>query len=151
MHPLPGKLNEPRIVKIEERDFEAIRVFLQNAGASLSSFRYFSTRSADALRSHLVTALFYLEDVPVGYGHLDREGDKIWLGIAVTENMVGRGIGTYIMRFLIDHARVASIKRISLSVDESNTGAISLYKKFGFVPMSQLKPDVLLMKWEEIA
>ena len=44
----------------------------------------------------------------------------------------GRGIGTDLIRAMLAAARTFGLHRIELTVGENNTGAIELYKKFGF-------------------
>lgn len=56
------------------------------------------------------------------------------LTIAVHEGYQGRGIGKRLLMHLIDWARASpKIDRIELRVRSSNTNAIALYKKLGFV------------------
>jgi len=44
----------------------------------------------------------------------------------------GRGIGTDLVRSMLDAARSAGLRRIELTVRENNTGAIRPCKKVGF-------------------
>jgi hypothetical protein len=73
-----------------------------------------------------------VEDTPIGYGHLDKEGDKTWLGVAVISRMRGKGFGERILFYLINRAKSMCLDKIHLSVDIINEGAIALYKKYGF-------------------
>jgi len=73
------------------------------------------------------------DEEPVAYGHLDKEGDTIWLGVAVIEAYLGLGLGVLVMKKLTDFAKENNIPVIKLSVDNNNSSAISLYKKLGFV------------------
>lgn len=106
--------------------------FLASCGTSLESFRYFSSRPLAEVRKHLVSLLAFEEEVPVAYGHLDSEGDSVWLGICVAESHCGQGYGGLMMEELIRQARLLDISSIRLSVDRINVGAIHLYEKFGF-------------------
>ncbi len=72
------------------------------------------------------------EDAPVAYGHLDPEGGKIWLGVAVSSHMRGKGVGKMVMRDLISFARKNELLPISLSVDVDNIPARTLYESMGF-------------------
>ncbi len=74
---------------------------------------------------------------PVGYGHLDREGGKVWLGTAVAETEKGKGIGRMIMQRLMEEGRKGHAGKITLAVDNDNGPAIALYKKFGFTLKKQ--------------
>jgi ribosomal protein S18 acetylase RimI-like enzyme len=91
------------------------------------NFRYFDKRNYDSINNHKYTCLYIVDDVYVGYGHIDTEEDKNWLGIFVSERYRGRGLGKLIMDDLL------SIENdIYLTVDVDNIGAINLYKKKGF-------------------
>ncbi|KAB8135806.1 GNAT family N-acetyltransferase [Gracilibacillus oryzae] len=65
-----------------------------------------------------------------GYGYVDSQTPE--LGIAVTREVRGRGLGTLLMESMIEHARKEGFKSISLSVDQENNCAIHVYKKLGF-------------------
>lgn len=123
------------IRSITAQDSAELQKFLKGAGSSLSSFRYFSSRDLNILDNHIVTLLYYSCERgkvnPSGYAHLDKEGNIIWLGICVTEECKGQGIGTLLMEELV---KIADEKQLSLrlSVDSDNLLAIKLYKKFGF-------------------
>ncbi len=54
------------------------------------------------------------------------------LDIAVTPEMQMKGIGTYLVDYVINKYSVAGIKYFFLEVRVSNLKAIRLYKKFGF-------------------
>ena len=85
------------------------------------------------IRNHIYTCLYYLDDECVGYGHLDKEDDKIWLGILVSDSKKGKKIGDEIMDDLISKTN----SDISLSVDIDNLPAYKLYEKKGFVTISR--------------
>lgn len=65
-----------------------------------------------------------------GYGYVDNETPE--LGIAVTNEVRGNGIGHLLMERLIETASRDGYTSLSLSVDPNNTQAVQLYKKFGF-------------------
>jgi ribosomal protein S18 acetylase RimI-like enzyme len=60
------------------------------------------------------------------------------LGVAVAEHARGRGIGTALMTEALRWARSIGVDKIVLSVYPHNTGAIALYRKFGFVEEGRL-------------
>ena len=96
-------------------------------GDSSNLFRYYNTRNVKVIENHMTT--FLLFDGPsVGYGHLDVEDDKVWLGICVKEKCRGKGYGKKIMERLVD----SHDGDIHLSVDKDNEPAINLYKFFSF-------------------
>lgn len=71
-------------------------------------------------------------DTPIGYGHLDPEGNKVWLGICVSDKWQGKGIGKLMMNRLIDEAKIQYLPALYLTVDAKNIAAIKLYQQFGF-------------------
>ena len=122
------------IQKINEHTISYIKDFIDQMGSSSKSFRYYKTRKPeDVIADHVLTTML-LQPVleykysPVGYGHLDREGDTIWLGICVKENERGKGYGRMIMEELTS----SYSGDIALTVDKDNIGAIKLYKDFSF-------------------
>jgi putative acetyltransferase len=57
-----------------------------------------------------------------------------WLGMTVSADWQGRGIGSLLMKALLDWADSwAGLLRIELTVYTDNTRAIALYERFGFV------------------
>jgi ribosomal-protein-alanine N-acetyltransferase len=52
--------------------------------------------------------------------------------VALRPQFRGRGIGTALMRHVLDEARSLGAKRATLEVRASNTGAIRLYERLGF-------------------
>jgi GNAT superfamily N-acetyltransferase len=123
-----------------------LNLFLKNAGDSLNTFRYFSSRDIFVLNNHLITVMVYEDELPVGYGHLDKDGETIWLGICVCQNKKGKGYGKLVMNRLIEEAVLNKISSLKLTVDSINKEAIMLYKKFAFKNCNEVKPGVLLME-----
>jgi ribosomal protein S18 acetylase RimI-like enzyme len=120
------------VVKIDEKNNYLINDFLSNAGSSLDSFRYFAKRPLSIISNHICTFLFIKNNIPICYGHLDKDEDIIWLGIAVIEKEKGNGLGKKMMAQLIQTAKEQNIPSIHLTVDTTNENAIKLYEKFGF-------------------
>lgn len=91
------------------------------------SFRYFQSRSIEAIKNHLVTLVVTYNGDIVGYGHIDFE--KVhWIGICVLEKYQGQGYGSLIMKTLMGYTQ----NTLYLTVDKSNKKAINLYTKYGF-------------------
>jgi RimJ/RimL family protein N-acetyltransferase len=122
-----------QIVRVDRANIELLRAFISRMGKSSSRFRYFRSRPVDIIGQHIVT-LIGLDDagVPTAYGHLDRENGIVWLGLCVIEGCTGRGHGREMIGRLLAEAVNAGVSSISLSVDQDNHAAISLYKRFGF-------------------
>ena len=66
-----------------------------------------------------------------GYGFVDNRTPE--LGIAVTQEVRGLGIGTLLMKKIIQHASEDGYKSLSLSVDPENTSAVYIYRQLGFI------------------
>jgi ribosomal protein S18 acetylase RimI-like enzyme len=64
-----------------------------------------------------------------GYGYVNDETPE--LGLAVLSKYRGQGIGTALIKSLLEQGKTMGIKAISLSVDPNNP-AMNLYKRFGF-------------------
>jgi len=107
---------------------ELVKEFFTQNSSITNLFRYYTKRPYNVIKDHLYTALYFFDQTCVGYGHLDKDKDTIWLGLAVTPYEQSKGIGTKIMEDLLAKRSY----QITLSVDRSNTKAIKLYKKFKF-------------------
>lgn len=70
----------------------------------------------------------------VGYiGFWDIDFDIHLLTLAVQKEYRKRGIGSYLIEFVIAYAKEHLSKKIFLEVSVENIPAINLYKKYGFV------------------
>ncbi|WP_445486629.1 GNAT family N-acetyltransferase [Niallia sp. 03133] len=65
-----------------------------------------------------------------GYGFIDEITPE--LGIAIMKNARGLGIGTELMKKIIEEAKKDCYPSLSLSVDPENEQAVQIYKKLGF-------------------
>jgi GNAT superfamily N-acetyltransferase len=78
---------------------------------------------------------------PVGFAYLLVEGTKggqglmAFLGIGVSDRYRGKGIGTDLVRSLMELAKEWNVKRVFLDVFVDNPKAIALYVKSGFRPV----------------
>ncbi|MBW7835268.1 MAG: GNAT family N-acetyltransferase [Sphingomonadales bacterium] len=127
-------------------DIAMLGKFLNLAGSSLQSFRYFSTRNLDIIRNHVATILLFLNEEPIGYGHLDKDGKNIWLGICIAEAYRGKGLGTVLIKKLIEIAKLRGVSELSLRVDRDNINAITLYKSNKFIIAPDDNDKSYLMK-----
>lgn len=119
--------------KINFSDVYLINKFLGTMKEGKTTFRYFENRSLEVIKNHLITVLLVNDNLPIAYGHLDKEDNDVWLGIAVSDNYRGKGYGEKMLKYLIKYAKVKNIQQIKLSVDNNNIPAINLYKKYGFI------------------
>lgn len=112
---------------------ELLASFLKDAGNSLKTFRYFEKRNLNVIKNHIVTCLGIDSDLPIAYGHLDKDdNDKIWLGICVKWTERGKGYGKQMMDWLIKYIKINKLREIYLAVDTNNLQAIKMYKKYNF-------------------
>jgi len=72
--------------------------------------------------------------------------------VAVTPRVRGRGLGTFLLRRVIDVARARGIETVYLEVRPSNAAAVRLYHAFGFQEVGlrkgyydQPREDALIM------
>jgi len=77
-------------------------------------------------------------------GGRSRERHKSDIGIGVAKSHWGKGIGSLLMEKIIEESKNNSISKITLTVNEGNTRAIKLYKKYGFEVEGIHKNDMLI-------
>ncbi|MDS0526005.1 GNAT family N-acetyltransferase [Clostridium sp. SHJSY1] len=73
--------------------------------------------------------------------NLSRFRHKAEFGICILKEYWGFGMGKILIENILEFAKSADIKKVSLYVVETNTKAIELYKKYGFVEEGILKKD----------
>jgi ribosomal protein S18 acetylase RimI-like enzyme len=61
------------------------------------------------------------------------------LGMGLIPEYRGRGVGTKLLSSVLDHAKRSGLEKIELYVYTSNTPAIALYRKFGFLEEGIIK------------
>ncbi|HZJ76208.1 MAG TPA: ribosomal protein S18-alanine N-acetyltransferase [Oscillospiraceae bacterium] len=77
----------------------------------------------------------------VGYGGLWLIMDEAHItNIAIHPEYRGKGIGKKLVKGLIEETSKINIYKITLEVRRSNTAALALYRKFGFVPCG-IRPE----------
>ncbi|MCS4473599.1 GNAT family N-acetyltransferase [Clostridium botulinum] len=72
---------------------------------------------------------------------LSRFRHKAEFGICISKEYWGYGIGRVLLENILMWADVVGIEKISLTVVQTNTRAIQLYKKYGFVEEGLLIKD----------
>ena len=123
---------------IQEENIDLVKNFLLELGKGVESFRYFEKRPVEIVLGHLLAVVLTDEaNNPVAYGHLDREGGNLWLGVAVAEKAQGLGLGKKMMDYLINYARSKKERSIKLTVDKTNVRAIKLYELYNFVCIAE--------------
>ena len=135
------------MISIDNSNRHLVETFLSIAGNTLNSFRYFSRRTLSALDNHICTFLFLDDSLPVCYGHLDKERDIVWLGIAVAEKYQGKGLGKLMLQTLLQHGHDNNVSTIYLTVDKNNLNARNLYEKYRFVLVEYLNENIVKYKY----
>lgn len=120
-------------LRINEAQLGLLEHFLTKLGDGAGTFRYFAKRPAAIVLTHLYAGLLLDNDEPVAYGHLEKDGETLWLGIAVAQQQRGRGIGRQLLSHLLTVAKELNEPMVCLTVDKTNQSAIKLYEKQGFV------------------
>lgn len=59
----------------------------------------------------------------------------------------GRGIGTALLKMLIDEMKEKGIKGVSLSVDPGNLAAVKLYQRFGFEKVGMFDTSITMVAY----
>ncbi len=139
-------MDDIQFKKIGNQDLKLIETFLSVAGSSLNSFRYFNKRPLTVISNHIATVLLIKDNVPIGYGHLDKDSESVWLGVAISELMKGRGYGKMLIEYLLKIAKENKVNEVKLSVDRNNKDAIRLYGYFGFITTDNTNHNTQFMK-----
>jgi len=96
------------------------------------------------------TALFLLVEIDgkiVGSVSLDRSyliklNHIVTFGITILKEYCGLGIGSLLMKKVIEWTKSNGVEKIELEVFGNNTSAIMLYKKFGFVEEGRKRKNI---------
>lgn len=121
-----------QFTRINSSNTHLLEKFVSSAGRSLETFRYFASRPFSIVKNHVCTWVIVEGGQVEAYGHLDKEGDTVWLGIAVAEHAKGKGFGKKMMQRLMESALALGLPKVKLSVDHVNAAAIRLYLDSGF-------------------
>jgi ribosomal protein S18 acetylase RimI-like enzyme len=81
------------------------------------------------------------ETEEIGYGHIDYENNKYWLGICILDKFCGNGYGKIIMNYLINYfdENISNNEPLYLCVHTNNISALKLYEKFNFKIVDEIK------------
>lgn len=134
------------IVHISPETPDDVIQFLKNPMPP--SFRYFNKRGIDILHNHLCTVVYKDNNIPVGYAHIDYDTSTLrhFIGVCILDMYQKKGIGSILINHICDHALQLGIERLYLTVDNNNTHAIYLYKKFGFQLLEHMDTISLYMR-----
>jgi len=132
------------LIQIGPGEKELLRVFVEKLSRSSNAFRYFSSRPLDTIQNHVLTLGYMMEGEIIAYGHLDKDGPNIWLGLAVLSEFRKKGLGKSMLQELLRQGRSMSLGTIKLSVDKDNLAAYALYVNNGFGLLDE-KPAYYIM------
>jgi hypothetical protein len=102
----------------------------------LPTFRYFINHDIDYIKKYHYKTILYIEnEIAIGYAHIDYDiiNNKYWIGICVLSNYCGKGIGTKLIKQIIDYFNNAHFDNLHLTVDKTNIIAYKLYLKNNFI------------------
>ncbi|MDE6189861.1 MAG: GNAT family N-acetyltransferase [Clostridia bacterium] len=73
--------------------------------------------------------------------------------LSVEETFRGKGVGSFLMEDMINCSKLRNLSALTLEVNENNTAAINLYRKFGFTvegnrPKFYNGKDAALIMWK---
>jgi hypothetical protein len=123
-------------------DLEEVKKFILSNPNGCKNFRYFQKRDFSVIKNHIFTCLYYSNENVIGYGHLDYEDGKIWLGIIISDNNKSKGFGNIIIDDLISKTK----KPIYLSVDKDNEIAQRLYKNKKFIIFKENNKNIIMIR-----
>ena len=88
---------------------------------------------ADCLRSNYICRVIEYDNTIVGYGIMScGAGEAHILNICIDPTFRSKGIGTMLVSYLLQNARLAGAESIFLEVRPSNLSALKLYGSLGF-------------------
>ena len=76
------------------------------------------------------------------YGHIDDQTPS--LAISLYKEYRNRGLGTQLMRRMLEKLRADGYKSVSLSVQKANY-ALQMYRNAGFIPISDHGDELLMV------
>ncbi|VXC01648.1 GNAT family N-acetyltransferase [Exiguobacterium sp. 8H] len=75
---------------------------------------------------------------------LARKSHTVEFGVGILQAHWGLGLGSAILRYVLDWARTERLHKVTLSVIETNKKAIALYERYGFEVEGRLRDDKLI-------
>ncbi|MEZ8990600.1 GNAT family N-acetyltransferase [Vibrio breoganii] len=91
----------------------------------------------DGLDEEAVHALVYDNDEPIATGRMLEDGHIGRIAVLISHR--GKGLGTSIMKALVDEARLRSFSRVYLG---AQVHALDFYQKLGFEPIGERYEEV---------
>jgi ribosomal protein S18 acetylase RimI-like enzyme len=117
-------------IKSLENNLNLLETFIKQKHPSL--FRYYNSRSIEAIKNHKLTVICVVNNNPIAYGHIDNANEVNWIGLCVLDEFQGKGYGKHILLYLLEYIKTNNIENVQLSVDIDNYKAKNLYLKYSF-------------------
>lgn len=144
------------IVSLKEEDIDQVLEIENLSFLDPWTRRMYLSEIREKSDSYFITAK--LGEKIIGYGGFWLVVDEMHLvNIAVHPNFRRQGVGTQIMKYLLNLAKQLGAKRATLEVRVSNVAAQKFYAKFGFIAValrkkyySNNKEDALIMWLTEL-
>jgi len=101
-------------------------------------FNFTTEQEAEYIEKAALFLVAEVEGKIVGSATLDRStlsklNHIVTFGITISKAYCGQGIGSLLMKKVIEWSELKGVEKIDLEVFENNTSGIALYKKFGFL------------------
>ncbi|MCF6224091.1 MAG: GNAT family N-acetyltransferase [Flavobacteriaceae bacterium] len=85
----------------------------------------------------------YIDDISVGYFSFIKRDTSLFLSkIYVLKKYRGKGVGKFMMDFVLQKAMQLNLISIVLTVNKENKNSIEAYEKMGFQNMGSLVADI---------
>jgi len=135
-----------RIIPIAEEHIESFRMVLDSVARERRYLSFLEAPSPEEVRAFVLGNIrkghpqfvALVEGRVVGWCDVlpinrPTQAHSGVLGIGITSEYRGRGIGTALMQATLEEAKAVGLTRLELTVREDNKHAIALYERLGFV------------------
>jgi [ribosomal protein S18]-alanine N-acetyltransferase len=124
----------PRLRAMTPQDLDAVMALEQ----SVYSFAWSRGNFSDSLQAGYWMHTLTCGDALVGYGVMQRGvGESHLLNITVAPDWQGQGHGLMLLDAMTAHARERGDAQLWLEVRPSNSRALAVYARYGFVQVGQ--------------
>ena len=91
-------------------------------------------------QQNIIFRVMLLDDEVIGYYSFQKVFEEGYINnIAIKREYQGKGYGKKLFEDLIERAQRFEVKALTLEVEDDNTRAINLYKKYGFIEEGRRK------------
>lgn len=126
-----------QILPMEKKDAEALNILDRQVFSVPWSQKSFEDESENKLAYYYVAKENDEIIAYAGFWHVADEGDIT--NIAVKKEHRKKGVASALLEVIIKKAKELELELLTLEVRESNTPAINLYKRFGFLEIGKRK------------